>query len=290
MDTAESDDTKPVLPEDLVQIGPYIYDLSKLLGEGVTGKVYKGYNKTTATIVAVKKINKSSIRKSHILKSILQEISNLKKIKHRNIMNLVEAVQSPNNIYLIMEYCNSGNLKSYLQKQIILEETEAKYLIMQIIEGLRELIAHKIIHRDIKPANILLQSEEGNLTCKIGDLGYSKVLSGNSPLETSIVGTPQYMDPKRLQNADYHGKKVDSFSVGVIMYEMMFGCPPWRGDTYYELSQNVSTQPLIFPTTRKLSREMKDFIEKALEKEENERISIDEMYYHPLFKRRFSLC
>jgi len=289
METAESDDTKPILPSDIIEIGPYIYDLSKLLGEGVTGKVYKGYHKSTSTIVAVKKINKASIRKSYILKSILQEITNLRKIKHQNIMNLIEAIQSPNNIYLIMEYCNSGNLKSYMQKQTILEEVEAKYLISQIIEGLRELIANKIIHRDIKPANILLHSEDGRLTCKIGDLGFSKVLSGSSPMEKSIVGTPQYMDPKRLQNEDYHGKKVDSFSVGVIMYEMMFGCPPWRGDTYYELCQNVKTQPLIFPTTRKLSREMKDFIEKALAKEEDERISIDEMYYHPLFKVRYSL-
>lgn len=173
--------------------------------------------------MAVKVIDKKIFANHYNLKNIQSEIEIMKKVEHKNIVKLLDVYQTTNNMYIITEFCEEGDLMHYLKNRKKIPEKEAVRLLKDIMDGFKYLYSMGITHRDIKPANILLK----NGRCKISDFGFAKNLQyGENTVMNSIVGTPLYMSPQILNRAHYTNKS-DLWSVGLIYYEMLHGFTPW---------------------------------------------------------------
>ncbi len=200
-----------------------VYNERHCLGEGSFGKVYEGKYESGKT-VAVKKIEQRTISKDPYLKNALEtEISIMKKLRHENIVQLYEIILTTNSIYLILEFCEGGDLKRYARKGRLTEE-EVNNIIRQIVCGFKEIVKMGILHRDLKPANVLLHQG----TFKICDFGFSKYFGESSRMTKTCVGTPVYMSPQVLKQQTYTNK-ADIWSLGVMYYELLSGKLPYTG-------------------------------------------------------------
>ena len=173
--------------------------------------------------MAVKVIEKKIFANKYNLKNIQSEIDIMKKVEHPNIVRLHDVYQTNNNMYIVTEFCEDGDLHSHLKKKKRLSEEQASPFLRDILAGFQYLLQMGIIHRDLKPANILLH----NGRCKISDFGFARDLeNGSDTVLNSIVGTPLYMAPQILKHQSYSNKS-DLWSVGLIYYELLHGCTPW---------------------------------------------------------------
>lgn len=146
--------------------------MKNLLGKGSYASVYKGVSVIDNHIAAVKVIDQKLFANTYNFKTIQSEIEIMKKIQHKNIVELLDVYQSANNIYIVTEYCEDGDLREYLRKRGKLNEAEALRLLRDIMSGFKYLCDHEIIHRDLKPANVLISKGR----CKISDFGFAKNL------------------------------------------------------------------------------------------------------------------
>jgi serine/threonine protein kinase len=147
------------------------YTLVSVLGEGQFGTVYKAVESGTDDCYAIKQVAKDKIEGNKKLTELFNtEMEIMSKINHPNVMRLSEFMETANNFYLIINYCNSGDLESHIQKHKYLSEQEAVYFLKQIMNGFRELHKHKIMHRDFKSANVFLSDD----ILVIGDFGFAK--------------------------------------------------------------------------------------------------------------------
>ena len=140
------------------------------------------------------------------------EIKVLKTCDNRNIIKLYDIKKTANNFYLILEYCNEGDLSQYLKKKKTLSEEQAIEFFLQILNAFKPLVKNKIMHRDFKLANILMHDGE----IKIADFGFSKLLSNEEFTET-MLGSPLNMAPEVLGGIQYNSK-ADIWSIGVVFY------------------------------------------------------------------------
>ncbi len=141
-------------------------------------------------------IDLRTLRNDYAWRLVAQEIDTMKRLSHPHIVKLLSVYQTPNNTYIIAEYCNGGDLRDVVRQRGRLSEGEALSIVRQILHGYAELLRHGMIHRDIKPANILIHDGMMKLT----DFGFSKKVEDMSEhLMTSLVGTPLYMSPQILK-------------------------------------------------------------------------------------------
>ena len=188
--------------------------------------------------MAVKVIDKRLFTSSFNLKNLHSEIEIMKKVKHRNIVQLHDVYQTTNNMYIITELCDYDMLH-FLQQRRKLPEQQAVNLLQQIMKGAKYLNLNGIVHRDLKPANILLKDGE----CKLSDFGFAKVEEGS--VLRSIVGTPLYMSPQLLQKQRYSNKS-DLWSIGLIYYEMLHGRTPWNASNELQLISAIHSQKVQY--------------------------------------------
>jgi serine/threonine protein kinase len=249
------------------------------IGEGSFSKVYRGYIQEP---VAIKKINLSRI-KNH-KSNLEEEIKIMASLKHKNIVNLLDTVRHDGQIYLIMEYCEDGDLKKYLRRQPM-KEKHVRYYLKQLMEGLKYLKTRNIIHRDLKPQNLLLSNDKKVL--KISDFGFAKALSSEESLAETMCGTPYYMAPEIMHNKKYQSK-ADLWSVGIIMYEMSFGMYPYGENITgpYELRDKIDSIVIRYPSEIKVSQDGLDLLGGLLEKDPGLRISWEEFFIHSWFYPR----
>lgn len=263
------------------RIGKYIYNSQSLLGKGSYSTVYFGQNEEENSQVAIKIIENHLLRDEYIHKLITQECEIMKSLSHPNIVNLYEVLHTTNHTYIIQEYCNQQDLRKLLSQKISFSEEEAIIIFKQILEGFKELLKHRIIHRDMKPANILIN----NNIFKIADFGFAlNIEELNSNIKTAMAGTPLYMSPQCLRGEPY-GTKNDIWSLGIILYELIYGDVPWPANSKFELMQAFKTIPLRFNSNKKISPILRQFLQECLRLEESERIDWEEIYRHPLFKK-----
>lgn len=247
------------------------------MGKGAYAEVFLGRLITNNEPVAVKVIDKKIFANHYNLKNIQSEIEIMKKVEHKNIVRLLDVYQTTNNMYIITEFCEEGDLMHYLKNRKKIPEKEAVRLLKDIIDGFKYLYSMGITHRDIKPANILLK----NGRCKISDFGFAKNLQyGENTVMNSIVGTPLYMSPQILNRAHYTNKS-DLWSVGLIYYEMLHGYTPWPANNEIQLINNIMSRQVMFDPV--VSDKSRDWIKAALKIKEEERMSWEEAFNHPLF-------
>jgi serine/threonine protein kinase len=262
------------------KVGNYL--LVAKIGQGQFGKVYKGVMiDDQKKVFAVKCIEKKKLEGNKILNRLFQtEMSVMSKINHPNIMHLYEFMETGNNYYLVIQYCNNGDLESYLKKMGKLSEEEAVYFLMQIMNGFQELHKNKVMHRDVKLANIFLQDDK----VVIGDFGFAK--QGVDVTRTRL-GTPITMAPELLTSkGGSYNSKADLWSIGVCFYQILFGKTPFDAKNYDDLKRkvkNLSGYKLRFPKDVTVSEECRNLLISLLQYDPKKRIEWKEFFNHKLF-------
>ena len=289
------------------------YRLLKKIGEGKTGDVFLGIDTKSNTLVAIKRIERNNLTE-HGIKNIRRELEILHKMNHQNIISLKNFRKSTNHFYIILEYCNGGDLYTYTKKYIKvnkhpLNELYIQNIIKQIAPAIEYMHSKNIIHRDIKLENILINfdnypnlPENGNLppelkfedkslnklfTIKIADLGYSKDLIKDNEAST-ILGNPINMAPDIIDKEK--GKKTyntstDLWSLGVITYELLTGSPPFMGKTSEEIYQNIQKGIYTLPQNLKCSIEIISFINGLLQYYPEKRLNWEQIKEHPFINK-----
>lgn len=199
------------------------YELFKKLGQGQYGVVYKARHLTTGKEYAIKTVEKKQLMAMpKALELFNTETSVMKKFDHPNLLHLFELLETGNNYYMVISYCNHGDLMEYINKHGPLGENDSIYFLMQIMNGFKELHRNNIMHRDFKPDNVFLDHDR----LVIGDFGFAKMGAVST---NTVLGSPITMAPEVLGSAGYtsYSSKVDLWSIGVVFYWMIFGRPPW---------------------------------------------------------------
>ncbi|XP_028679002.2 serine/threonine-protein kinase ULK3 isoform X3 [Erpetoichthys calabaricus] len=213
--------------------------LTERLGSGTYAVVYKAYRKKdNREVVAVKVVSKKSLNKAS-MENLLTEIEILKTVKHPHIVQLKDFQWDSENIYLIMEFCSGGDLSRFIRSRRLLPEHVARRFLQQLASALKFLNERNISHLDLKPQNILLSGG----TLKLADFGFAQYMS---PWDERHVlrGSPLYMAPEMVCNRQYDAR-ADLWSVGVILYEALFGHPPFASRSYAEIEEKIrSNRPI----------------------------------------------
>ncbi|GMS84476.1 hypothetical protein PENTCL1PPCAC_6651, partial [Pristionchus entomophagus] len=246
------------------------YRLGKELGSGNFSKVKIGSHILTNERVAVKIMEKAKMdAKSQKLLS--REIENMEKAKHPNIIQLFEVVETISRVHLVCEYARGGELYMYVHEKGKLQEKEGKLLFAQLIAAVEHLHSLNIAHRDIKAENIMFSEPGGSL--RLVDFGFSRFI-GDETVRT-FCGSPPYAAPELFQSDSYDGKAVDMWACGVLLYFILVGVTPFRGETVQDLKGKVLEGKYTFPEY--LSLFSQEVMRRLLEMKSKERMKVAEV-------------
>lgn len=252
------------------------YHVIDLVGEGSFGKVYKGRRRCTGQITAMKFIMKHGKSEKDI-RNLRQEIEILRQLKHENIIQMLDAFETKTDFCVVTEFAQ-GELFEILEDDQSLPEEVVQGIAKQLVRALYYLHHNRIIHRDMKPQNILIGA---NGIVKLCDFGFARAMSCNTMVLTSIKGTPLYMAPELVQEQPYN-HTVDLWSLGVILYELYVGQPPFYTNSIYSLIHHIVKDPVKFPTN--ISTEFKSFLKGLLNKKPSDRLGWPELLDHPFVR------
>ena len=255
--------------------GPYL--LGEALGEGAFAKVRLATQIHIKEKCAIKIVDKRLIEGTKDIQRLKKEIKILKSIRHKNIIQLFDIMESKANLYFVLEYCKGGELFDYIVKNKRLKEIEACSFFQQIINGVEYLHNQGIIHRDLKPENLLLDYKNN---IKISDFGLSTFFSKNNFLQTAC-GTPFYAPPEMLEGLQYNGETSDIWSCGIILYAMLCGALPFSESKEEIIVKKIKTHDYVIPNY--LSKEAQDILYHILKVNPEERFTIEKIKQHPWF-------
>ena len=259
-----------------------VYEKIGIIGEGAYGEVWKVRHKVLGKEFAMKIIEKSPYCN---IEEIQNEIEILKQLDHPNILKILDFHMSSNKFYIITDFCKEGELFNEIKKKERFSELETAFVIQQLLRAIRYCHKMRVIHRDIKPENIMIINRETNgfLHIKLIDFGTAKIFSGGNNKQKGIVGTSYYIAPEVIKNN--YDESCDLWSIGVIMYIMLIGNPPFFGDDDDSILLNVAIGK--FDTTsedfQNLSNNAKDLIKQLLKFNPSERITARNALKHPWF-------
>jgi ligand-binding sensor domain-containing protein/tRNA A-37 threonylcarbamoyl transferase component Bud32 len=248
------------------------YKLQELLGEGGMGKVFKAYDTMLKKTLAVKVLNQDIEQSIDGIRRFIKEAEIGRKLDHPYLVKIFEAGSVDKIRYLTMEFVEGKTLKQYIREKNRLEIPEAILITRRILEGLRAIHENDTIHRDIKSDNVMIQ-KDGNL--KIMDFGLARTKGLTTIVNREqLVGTLAYMSPEQTigKTVDFRS---DIYSVGVIMYEMVYGELPFRGNNEMELIMAIHNQiPPELTHKKSLTLEaLNQIVLKCLEKDPGKRFS-----------------
>ena len=274
------------------------YKFEKIISENEISKVYLASRIKDGIKCAIKQIDKSVLSDKRYKKYLNNEIFILRHINNEYTIKLYDMTSDLNYIYLVFEYCNGGDLQMCLKKQLELHkhsfsQEQVQHIMRQVISGFVYLHSSKILHRDIKLENILVQfpteEDKNNLNIlkakiKITDFGFSRYLKGDN-LAKSVLGSPNSMDPHILKKMaridndnDYaYDQKADIWSLGVVTYELLIGCPPFEASSYEELLDKIEKGKYRIPHQVILSTEAISFLNGMLQYNPENRLDVTEL-------------
>jgi serine/threonine-protein kinase len=216
------------------------YEILSELGRGAMGVVYKGKDPIIDRPVAIKTIRFDRLYEEHEIKGLkerfFKEAQAAGKLSHPNIVTIFDVGEDRGFSYIAMEYVEGEALSRYIVRDHLLPVQEVVEIIAQAAEALDFAHQREVIHRDIKPANIM-RTSEGQI--KVMDFGIAKIPSSTLTQAGSVLGTPSYMSPEQIRGEDLDGRS-DLFSLGCVLYELLTGVKPFRGETLPALSHQIT--------------------------------------------------
>lgn len=246
------------------------YEVIKKLGGGGMSTVYLAEDTILNRKVAIKTIRIPAGEKEETIKRFEREVHNLTQLSHKNIVNVFDVTEDDDNFYLVMEYIEGPTLSEYIQKNQPLDTTTALNFTNQIINGIKHAHDTKIVHRDIKPQNILIDKHQ---TLKILDFGIAKALSETTMTQTNhVLGTVQYLSPEQARG-ESTDNGTDIYSIGVVLYEMLIGKPPFSGETAVSIAIKHIQDPMPNITDERsdVPQALSNVVLKATEKDKTVR-------------------
>ncbi|XP_012927320.1 serine/threonine-protein kinase ULK1 isoform X2 [Heterocephalus glaber] len=266
-------------------VGRFEFSRKDLIGHGAFAVVFKGRHREKHDLeVAVKCISKKNLAKSQTL--LGKEIKILKELKHENIVALYDFQEMANSVYLVMEYCNGGDLADYLHTMRTLSEDTIRLFLQQIAGAMRLLHSKGIIHRDLKPQNILLSNPGGrranpnNIRVKIADFGFARYLQSNM-MAATLCGSPMYMAPEVILSQHY-GAKADLWSIGTVVYQCLTGRAPFQASSPQDLRLFYEKNKTLVPAIpRETSAPLRQLLLALLQRNHKDRMDFDEFFHHP---------
>lgn len=213
-----------------------LYKLGKQLGEGAFSVVKDGVHKQSGNSFAIKIVTKAKLTQEDE-DALKEEIAVLKELKHQHIIRLYDVFDESQYYYLVTEKMSGGELFDRIVQKSYYNEKEARDVCKILFEALRYCHSHKVAHRDLKPENLLLFSEHNDSDIKIADFGFAKKCFAPNSLTTQC-GTPGYVAPEILEGIPYD-TKADMWSLGVIMYILLGGYPPFIEQNQRDLFRKI---------------------------------------------------
>ncbi|KAK9813380.1 hypothetical protein WJX73_004273 [Symbiochloris irregularis] len=248
------------------------YVIQRMVGEGSFGKVYRARRKFTGRTVAIKIINKVGKPQKEI-DSLRQELVILRNLKHPNIVEMLESIETDKEFCVVMEYA-LGDLWEILEKDVKLPEAVVQSIAKQLVQALYYLHHNRIIHRDLKPQNVLLCA---NGVVKLCDFGFARAMSNNTTMLMSTKGTPLYMAPEMIQNNPYN-HTADLWSLGIILFELFASKPPFFTNNVYTLIKQIINNKISYPLG--MSSDFRSFLEGLLNKRWHKRMDWPNVLNH----------
>ncbi|OHT01652.1 CAMK family protein kinase [Tritrichomonas foetus] len=259
------------------------YQFVKVLGRGSFSVVVQCKRISTSKspnqeeFFACKILSQQYLIKENLVDSFQHEIMIFSKIKHTNIVRLIEMISDDKLIYIVMEYCSHGDLFHLIREHGKIDERNAAIICKQILDAIVYIHERNIVHRDLKPENILLDAQ---LNIKLADFGFSKELTNDNVLMKTQCGSPIYAAPELVSNENYDGKKVDMWSVGVIIFVMITGEIPWQDvENAQHLFYQIQTARYHIPST--VSEAARNLINGLMQPRPEIRFSASEAFSHP---------
>nr|XP_058904400.1 serine/threonine-protein kinase ULK2 isoform X6 [Kogia breviceps] len=270
-------------------VGDFEYSKRDLVGHGAFAVVFRGrHRQKTDWEVAIKSINKKNLSKSQIL--LGKEIKILKELQHENIVALYDVQELPNSVFLVMEYCNGGDLADYLQAKGTLSEDTIRVFLHQIAAAMRILHSKGIIHRDLKPQNILLsyanrrKSTVSGIRIKIADFGFARYLRSNM-MAATLCGSPMYMAPEVIMSQHYDAK-ADLWSIGTVIYQCLVGKPPFQANSPQDLRMLYEKNRNLMPSIpRETSPYLANLLLGLLQRNQKDRMDFEAFFSHPFLEQ-----
>lgn len=291
------------------------FEIMKPISRGAFGRVFLAKKRTTGDLFAIKVLKKADMIRKNAVESILAERDILISVRNPFVVRFFYSFTCSENLYLVMEYLNGGDLYSLLRNLGCLEEEVARVYIAEVVLALEYLHSLRVVHRDLKPDNLLI-AHDGHI--KLTDFGLSKVglinstddlsgpaVSGTSLLEEnehqlsasedqrerrkkrSAVGTPDYLAPEILLGTG-HGATADWWSVGVILFELIVGIPPFNAEHPQIIFDNILNRNIPWPgIPDEMSPEAADLINRLLTEDPQQRLGArgaSEVKQHVFFK------
>jgi len=266
----------------------YDMDESEILGKGNYGVVYRGREKKTGNMYAIKSIEKSKLKN---LAFVRREIAILKEVDHPNIIKLHEVFEDDHKLHLVMELCTGGELFDRIVAKTQSPEGHfSEYDAAEIVRSILKAIQYchdelHICHRDLKPKNFLFLTDDDKSVIKIIDFGLSRHESMDTGgVMRTMVGTPHYVAPEVLRGS--YTKSCDMWSIGIISYILLCGYPPFCGDNARQIFDSVLSAKFDFPSPDwdPISKEAKEFITNLLGEDPSIRMNAIEALEHKWFK------
>ncbi|PHU24227.1 putative serine/threonine protein kinase IRE3 [Capsicum chinense] len=291
------------------------FEIIKPISRGAFGRVFLAKKRTTGDFFAIKVLKKADMIRKNAVESILAERDILISVRNPFVVRFFYSFTCRENLYLVMEYLNGGDMYSLLRNLGCLDEDVARVYIAEVVLALEYLHSLRVVHRDLKPDNLLI-AHDGHI--KLTDFGLSKVglinstddlsgpaVSGTSMMEDdepqllapehqqerrdkrSAVGTPDYLAPEILLGTG-HGFTADWWSVGVILFELIVGIPPFNAEHPQKIFDNILNRNIPWPgVPEEMSPEAYDLIDRLLTEDPNQRLGdggASEVKQHPFFR------
>ncbi|XP_028904293.1 serine/threonine-protein kinase Nek5 isoform X1 [Ornithorhynchus anatinus] len=258
------------------------YDIIKMIGEGAFGKAFLARGKADNQQCVIKEINltKMPIQEKEASQ---KEVILLAKMKHPNIVAFFSSLQEKNKLYIVMEYCDGGDLMRRINSQrgVLFSEEQILGWFVQISLGLKHIHDRKILHRDIKAQNIFLS--HNGMVAKLGDFGIARVLNNTMELARTCVGTPYYLSPEICQNKPYNNK-TDIWSLGCVLYELCTLRHPFEGNSLHQLVLKIC-QARFNPISPMFSSDLRLLISQLFKVTPRDRPSVNSILKKPFLEK-----
>ncbi|XP_028940417.1 serine/threonine-protein kinase Nek5, partial [Antrostomus carolinensis] len=258
------------------------YEIIKKIGEGSFGKIFLAKGKVDNEQCVIKEINltKMPVKEKEASQ---KEVILLAKMKHANIVTFYTSLQEKNKLYIVMEYCDGGDLMKRINVQhgVLFDEDQILSWFVQISLGLKHIHDKKILHRDVKAQNIFL-SNNGKVA-KLGDFGIARQLNSTMELAHTCVGTPYYLSPEICENRPYNNK-TDIWSLGCVLYELCALKHPFEGNSLHQLVLKIC-RGRFHPVSPNYSYDLRILISQLFKISPRDRPSINSILRKPFLQK-----
>lgn len=245
-------------------------DAGRSLGKGSFGVVRRIRRKGSGEVYALKTMQKIEVIEGDLIEQVEREIQVQRTLKHENVLRLYKHFEDAETVYLLLEYCAKGELYQLLRTRRgrRFPEPVARHYFHQVTKGLRFLHSQCIVHRDLKPENLLVNQDD---VLKIADFGWCAV---STVTRMTFCGTLDYLAPEMVQGKG-HNHTLDIWSLGVLLYEMVVGRPPFQSTNHVTLIAKILATELKFPAF--VPPPVVNLVLRLLQREPTERMPLDQV-------------